>query len=335
MGMMKMNGMMPSVSVIVTVYNGEKYIKACLDSLLEQTLQNFELLIIDDASTDRSAVICKQIEETDSRVKYIGMNENSGVGRARNRGLQEAKGRFITFVDGDDTVKPEYLKILYQQAILYHADVIAGGSEVYKLNDRGEYSREEDNVVASSIRILPENPVKRIETMLDNGTSVNAWGKMYRREFIEKNKLHFDDMTNFEDCLFNFICLYYAEKYVFTSAANYRYYIRNSSLSRGFELARVKQYWTSGIKILLATEKWMQGMEMFCQNAELKFRVKLYFFAIFFHWHMLPLGNRYAMENINHEVRETCKEYFNEQQDFVILLLDYCILQQNELDKEK
>ena len=245
----------PSVSVIVPVYNCERYLQACLQSLRAQTLQNFEILVINDASTDRSGEICAAMAAADSRIKLVRLSENSGAGRARNRGIKAAAGRFVTFVDGDDLVEPEYLKTLYAQAILHNADVVAGGSKEYRQQANGSYQLHEIVCATNSVAIMPESPWPRIEAMFANQTSVVAWGKLYRRDFIEKYRLRFEDMPNFEDCLFNFVCLFYAKCYVVISAADYHYHVRPHSLSRGKDLSKVRQFWLSGIKMLLACEQ--------------------------------------------------------------------------------
>lgn len=325
----------PTVSVIIPVYNGERYIRDCLQSLLVQTLQNFELIVVDDASTDRSGEICASMAAADSRIRLVQLPENSGAGMARNRGMEAATGRFLTFVDGDDSVEPEYLKTLYAQAILHNADVVSGGSKEYHQQADGAYLLHEIVNVKDSVYVMPESPWPRIEAMLANQTCVAAWGKFYRRDFIEKYQLRFDDMPNFEDCLFNFLCLYYAERYVFIPATDYHYHVRAHSLSRGQDLSKIKQYWVSGIKTLLACEQWMAGMELFQQNPELKQRIKAYFFGIFLKRHMLPVSKCYSLEQINQEIGPYCQEYFKEQQDFVMLLLDYCVMQQYQLKDEE
>lgn len=324
----------PMVSVIVPVYNGEKYIRDCLQSLLAQTLQNFELIVVDDASTDRSGEICAAMATTDSRIRLVQLQENSGAGMARNRGMETATERFLTFVDGDDVVEPEYLKTLYAQAILHNADVVSGSSQEYRLQKDGSYLLYDLVRLTDSVWIMPENVLLRIEAMLENRTNVASWGKLYRRELIEKYQLHFDDMPNFEDCLFNFLCLYYAKRYVFISATDYHYHVREQSLSRGQDLSKIRQYWLSGIKTLLACEQWMAGMELFQQHPELKLRIKAYFFGIFLKRHMLPISKLYSLEQINQEIGPYCQEYFHEQQDFVMLLLDYCVMQQDRLEDD-
>ena len=110
------------ISVIVPVYNAEKYLQKCLDSILEQTYQNLEIIIINDGSTDNSGQICQEYEKQDDRIIYIE-KENSGVSDTRNAGLDRMTGTYVTFVDSDDWVEPNYIKFLYEKVIDHKADM--------------------------------------------------------------------------------------------------------------------------------------------------------------------------------------------------------------------
>ena len=114
---------MPKVSVIVPIYNTEKYLSRCIDSILNQTFKDFELLLIDDGSTDKSGEICDDYAKKDNRIKVFHKS-NGGVSSARNLGLDEAKGDFIAFCDSDDWVSPDMYERLYKKAILFAADII-------------------------------------------------------------------------------------------------------------------------------------------------------------------------------------------------------------------
>lgn len=111
------------ISVVVPVYNAERYLAACLDSLLAQTYQELEILAVDDGSTDRSYALCKEYAAKDRRVRVIHQ-ENQGVGAARNTGIQNATGGYISFVDSDDYVKADYFEQLYQDMIQYCVDIV-------------------------------------------------------------------------------------------------------------------------------------------------------------------------------------------------------------------
>lgn len=111
------------ITVIVPVYNVEKYLAECIESLLEQTYQNFELILIDDCSPDRSGIVCDQFAEKDPRIRVIHKEKNEGLSAARNTGVQMATGSYMCFVDSDDILMPDFLRILYENAAQYHADL--------------------------------------------------------------------------------------------------------------------------------------------------------------------------------------------------------------------
>ena len=110
------------ISVILPVYNIEKYIDACMTSLLNQTLQDFELLVVNDGSTDNSGAKCLEWSKKDSRIRLIEQ-ENQGLSEARNSGLKVASGEYIAFIDPDDTVEKDYLQTLYENAVKNNAQV--------------------------------------------------------------------------------------------------------------------------------------------------------------------------------------------------------------------
>ena len=113
----------PKVSIIVPVYNAEKYLERCVSSLTKQTLKDIEIILVDDSSTDSSLEICKQMAEKDSRIKVIH-KMNEGAGLARNAALSIANGEYIGFVDSDDFVELNMFEILYNKAIQYSSELV-------------------------------------------------------------------------------------------------------------------------------------------------------------------------------------------------------------------
>ena len=113
------------ISIIVPVYNAEKYLQKCLDSILEQTYQNLEIIIVNDGSTDNSGQICHEYEQKDSRIIYME-KENGGVSDTRNTGLDRMTGSYVTFVDSDDWLEPNYVQFLYEKLIEHQADIVVG-----------------------------------------------------------------------------------------------------------------------------------------------------------------------------------------------------------------
>ena len=130
------------ISIIVPVYNSEKTLRECINSILCQSYCDFEVIIIDDGSTDNSPVICREMAEQDERVVVIHV-ENQGVSHARNVGMKKSKGDYICFVDSDDTIKPDYLEYLYSNIVSSAADIVTcnfiqenrgGEKRIYKLS---------------------------------------------------------------------------------------------------------------------------------------------------------------------------------------------------------
>ena len=116
----------PKVSVIVPVYNTEKYLKQCIDSISSQTLSQIEIILVDDGSKEECALLCDELAQSDSRIKVIHKT-NAGPGLARNTGMEASSGEYIGFVDSDDYVKPEMYEALYTSAVKYNADLVVSG----------------------------------------------------------------------------------------------------------------------------------------------------------------------------------------------------------------
>ncbi|GMO20122.1 MAG: hypothetical protein Pg6A_06940 [Termitinemataceae bacterium] len=114
----------PNVSVIIPVYNAEKYLHYCINSILKQTFENFELLLIDDCSKDKSLEICKKYSQTDKRIKVYHKEINEGTAQARKTGISNAAAEYVIFVDNDDWIEPEMLEKLYCKAVTKNYDMV-------------------------------------------------------------------------------------------------------------------------------------------------------------------------------------------------------------------
>ena len=188
----------PAVSAIVPVYNGEHSIRKCIDSLLNQTFHDIEIIIIDDGSVDRSAEICKQYEQQDGRLKYFHQ-KNSGVSAARNIGLQKATGKYVLFSDCDDYYEVDAIEKMLGIAEKEKADLIVGSVEK-SIYDRIEIASCDD-VIASSKEDLGE----LFKQLIGNYLLKTLWGKLFRRAIIHNNKLLLDEkMTCGED--YEWVC---------------------------------------------------------------------------------------------------------------------------------
>ena len=176
------------VSIIVPVYNVEKYLSKCIEILINQTYTNIEILLINDGSTDNSKKICEQFKEKDSRIKLIN-KENGGLSDARNKGLQEAIGKYIAFVDSDDYVEKNYIETLYSLITKFNSEIAIADFRVIK----GAKKIKEDETKEYCI-----TPEKAIEEMLySDFYYISACSKLYKKELFEN--VEFPKGKMFED----------------------------------------------------------------------------------------------------------------------------------------
>ena len=188
-------------SIIIPVYNVEKYLKRCLDSVIQQKFNNFEVLLIDDGSTDRSLSICQEYANKDSRIKVFH-KENGGVSTARNLGLEKAQGKWITFIDSDDWITKDYFEVL--------EPLMKNDYELIVFNN---YHQENNNKFVTYNRGFDSNYYNISDFAHLNGKNgyndfivligIVPWNKAYLRSVITKNNLKFDvGMSTGEDACF-------------------------------------------------------------------------------------------------------------------------------------
>lgn len=141
---------MSLISIIVPIYNGEKYLKKCLNSILRQTYKNIEVILINDGSIDKSNQICKEYIKLDDRIIYIEQ-KNKGVSGARNKGIEVANGDFVLFVDVDDYMQPNMIEELYNKAKKYNSDIVISNYHIVEKSNiiRNEYNMEKVNITSN------------------------------------------------------------------------------------------------------------------------------------------------------------------------------------------
>ena len=201
------------ISIIVPIYNVEKYLRQCLDSIQDQSYQNFECLLINDGSPDNSADICKEYVSKDPRFRYIE-KENGGVSSARNLGLEHSKGEYITFIDSDDWVDSDYLEVLYSKIKEYNTDFVISSYKKFDMDedcfylhiwDQDYYER-----IWTSQELLSQLP--NLENY--DGSYTVSWGKLFKRSifdeilFNEQRKFGEDFECSFKLYLSMTSCLY-------------------------------------------------------------------------------------------------------------------------------
>lgn len=198
------------VSVIMPVYNASKYLRQCIDSVLNQTLKEIEVICVDDSSTDDSLEILREYEKKDSRVIAL-TQPNSTAGAARNNGMSIARGEYYSILDSDDFFEPTMLEAAYNKAEKVKADIVCFGSNQY-YNETGEYEFVE--WVLRTDDIPPFEPFNRRQL----GESIYkvfvgwAWDKLFSAEFVKKHDLKFQVQRTSNDMYFVFSALALAER---------------------------------------------------------------------------------------------------------------------------
>ena len=204
----------PLVSIIVPVYNAEKYLNRCIDSILSQTVTDFELLLIDDGCKDESGCICDEYAEKDARVRVFH-KPNGGVSSARNLGLDNAKGKWITFVDADDRCSCNYLEHLLSK-VDDDTDLIISYAVI--CDSTGEKAE-----VYPEYRVNATN-FERLFVDSDMHWHTSPWAKLYRASIIYENSLRFNEMMHIgEDADFLFSFMLITDKIYVSSDTDYYY----------------------------------------------------------------------------------------------------------------
>lgn len=228
---------LPIVSVIIPVYNIEKYIGKCLESILNQSYDNWEAIVVNDGSTDSSLKICESFAKTDSRFKVITI-ENGGPSNARNHGLDLVKGEFVMFVDGDDMLLPDAIKISVEQLHLLQVDIVCMSG--VRITEDGE----------KELGVISQTPSDRLDAMSvtrmihsGHGIIPGIWGKLYKTKSLNGIRLNLK-MRIAEDIFFNteLLCRYSETTIAITNIIAYQYRIRQSSLTHTLPTTEVRPY---------------------------------------------------------------------------------------------
>ncbi|OED30385.1 glycosyltransferase family 2 protein [Methanosphaera sp. WGK6] len=218
--------MITKISIIIPVYNSSKYIRECLNSIKKQTFHDFEVICIDDKSTDNSLDILKKYASNDKRFKII-QQEHKGPGAARNKGLLEAKGEYILFIDSDDWIDKNTLNILYNQATQTKSDLVLFNSiEHYNNNKTRTRIYPIKNYISDENKVFNYMDAKKLVM----NSYLIVCTKLHKLEFLRKNNIQFVENTLFEDVLFHIKTMIKAEKIAYTPQILYNY--RKEDLTR-------------------------------------------------------------------------------------------------------
>lgn len=307
----------PKVTVLVPVYNVERYLRQCLESLRAQTLHEMEVILLDDGSTDGCAAICDEFVEHDARFRAIH-KPNSGYGATMNVGLREAKGEYIGIVESDDWVEPEMFEELYAMVTEQHVPVVKSNFFEYQMDGESRYRKiiplqDEDQRLCPAYRssIFYAQP--------------SIWSAIYERRFLLENDIRFLESpgASYQDTSFNFKVWACASDVFLSSRAFYHYRVDNAASS-------VK---ASG-KIFCIVDEWEEIERFIAQypekaNSSSRLRSHMKWNNYMWNWKRLDAPGRAAFEPMIRnafagysKARLFCHEFRRrlEWQDFVLIM---------------
>lgn len=231
---------MPKVSVVLPIYNVEKYISKCLDSVINQTLGDIEIICVNDCSTDNSAYIVEEYMKKDNRVRLINHKENKGLGLSRNTGIYESSCSYIVFIDSDDYISNNFVEELYNTAIKYNSDIVFTNN-IYTVNESTNkikpyyhnrvsiWNRNYKKSYLEGISYFNVNTFEKENT--PEYPLVVAWNKLYKKDFFLKKNLFFSDFRIAEDVDMFYRLLLYSPIMSYNNNAKYYYLQRSTSLA--------------------------------------------------------------------------------------------------------
>lgn len=224
---------MAKVSIIIPIYNVEKYLRECLESVINQTLKDVEIICVDDGSPDNCPQICDEYAAHDNRIKVIH-KENGGYGKAMNVGLENATGEYIGIVEPDDYIEPNMYERLYNQSIKMDADVCDSGFYVYNSQCKGKKRNVKWVHPAENIDFFPDD---RSFTIAEHPKLImkhaSIWAKIYKNKFLKQNNIKFNETNaaSYQDFPFMVEVMCKAKQIVVVKSYFYHWRVENNSNS--------------------------------------------------------------------------------------------------------
>lgn len=234
------------ISIIVPIYNTEKYLSKCLDSIINQSYKNIEIILVDDGSLDNSSLICKEYVKKDKRTKYY-KKQNGGLSSARNYGLEKASGKYIGFVDSDDVISKDMYETLYNNLVKTNTDMSI--CEVVRYKDTPKFTND------NNIEIYDTESILKI--ILEDKKICNyAVNKLYKKELM--NDIRYPIGKYQEDVGTTYKYVLKAKKIVYSDSKSYGYYQRNESISNTLNKKFIFDYFG----MIERREKDLQGYKI-------------------------------------------------------------------------
>lgn len=285
---------MELVSIIVPVYNVDKYLERCLDSICNQTYNCIELILIDDGSTDASGKICDTYMEKDTRIKVIH-KKNGGLSDARNTGIDIAAGKYLTFVDSDDWIRNDYIEILVTLLEKYQADISACSYIMVNENFTANMNQGREN---KETTVLEWSEVQALHYMLLNkNIDTSACAKMYRSSLFKKIRFPYGKL--YEDLSTIYEVMSLSNKVVYVASGMYFYFQRLGSIQNScFSEKKLDE-----LEAVMRCRKFIQKY-----YPELKEEADCRMISSCFHL-LFDISNRYLWKNTVEKLERIIKTY--------------------------
>ncbi len=274
----------PAISVVIPVYNAEKYIGECFESILAQTFQNFEVIAVDDCSTDNSCAIVENYKPKFSgKLKLVRLQKNcGGAGIPRNFGLRCSRGKYVWFIDSDDLITKNSMEKLYNLAEKYQADVVH--CETFFNFKDGEDWRNEKNLTVSDFQkcefvkeptFETNDLIQRINDFKNQKYSWSVWSKLIRRDFLTENGIEYPRVAPTEDLLFSLFMICTAQRYLRVPDIVNLYRSRSDSISNSHYKSNLDKNFKDLVSEMadgfLSAEKFFNERKIFIDNPQVKF----------------------------------------------------------------
>lgn len=248
-----------TISILMPVYNSQEYLKNTVQGVINQSYKEWELILVDDGSKDNSKNICIELQKIDNRIRFVN-KENTGVSDTRNIALDNAKGKYIAFIDSDDSVHKDYLKILLSSIEKSNGQLAVCGFKERKISTNGQI--EELSRVFYPKEVIATEDMKDLIMDFGNSGLLNPlWNKLYSRKIIEENNIRFkEEVETGEDFIFNLQYFRKINNICFSKGELY-YYIRRNNNSITYQY--IDNMYEKGLEIHNLLEDFLKDMNFY------------------------------------------------------------------------
>ena len=311
------DNLLPAISIIIPVYNAEKYIAQCIGSILTQTFQNYEVIAVDDCSTDNSIKVMENfISKFNGRLHIVKRNKSSGnPAIPRNIGIGFARGKYIAFIDNDDLFVNNALENMYKSAEETNADVIHAekwlepansNTTIIDVNTKFNLHIADQGVLVDKVTIESNNLSERLIQYCNGRLFWHVWSKLFRRDFLIENNIRFPEVKFGEDTFFCFQCLCLAKKYVRVPYIFNIWRVRNDSLSHkeGATEEYIHKYVSFFVYYTKMLNDFMNKQDFFIQHNEYKYMVINFFVNVHARGYLMDIYTKHNPAEIDEFIRK-------------------------------